>query len=619
MSEYEDVTFDIEANNLLNEESIDYCSSPYTLKEDFAVHCIVVEEHSTGNIIAFYDGPTYELDGRRYEEEIEGYVYILENYAPVSYTHLQLNKFREYVEQKKIRKVIGHNIINFDLLVCKLYFGMDYEVSPDLWCGKEVVFEDTLVKSKTLNPDRFDGHSLDSLSAKTNIRKVDFRPNMRGDEKFKHFAADMLYYNIYDVKSNTAVDKYLEKEREGWNWDGPLELEKAVAEIITRQSHRGFWFNQELAQRNVEELDALMQERIQKIEPLLPPRPATKKFLAEHTPPVVQRTKKGEGPISAVMTKWVEKHGGKVLSDTQVEVFGKVYDLPIEREPLVTHMKATINDVTHIKGWLVEMGWSPMEYKERDLGTDTKKQKLPVEKFQEAVKRYVDQTLSSPFKEDRLAHLKTTESKLLNHLLGKQGKMCKVLTNPSLTVGQDKNICPNLEALSEKFPYAQDIVEYFTYRHRRNSILGGGAVWDEDDDDQEFEKGYMANVRKDGRIPTPADTCGAATSRFKHRVVCNVPRVSSLYGDKMRALFGVDKGFYQLGFDFDSLEARMEAHYAWKYDPTKEYCDSLLLEKPRDVHSRTAKKISEIIGRDFARQTAKNVKYGLIVGPYKTM
>ena len=107
-------------------------------------------------------------------------------------------------------------------------------------------------------------------------------------------------------------------------------------------------------------------------------------------------------------------------------------------------------------------------------------------------------------------------------------------------------------SLKETFPYAEDIVHFLTYQHRRNSILGGGFDPDEDDED-DFEKGYLANARQDGRISTPADSCGCGTSRFKHRVVANIPRVTSLYGEKMRGMFGVSPDFIQFGYDFDSL------------------------------------------------------------------
>jgi len=179
-------------------------------------------------------------------------------------------------------------------------------------------------------------------------------------------------------------------------------------------------------------------------------------------------------------------------------------------------------------------------------------------------------------------------------------------------VGQDKELCPSLESMSEKFPYAKDIVEYLTYRHRRNTILGGNVGWDEV---EEAEKGYLANIREDGRIPTPADTQGCSTSRFTHKIVANVPRPSSLYGAKLRGLFTAGEGCYQIGYDFPSLEARVEAHFCDKYDEEgKPYCKSLLQEKPFDVHSLTAKVISEKLGIEFSRTNAKSVRYCLAYG-----
>ena len=51
--------------------------------------------------------------------------------------------------------------------------------------------------------------------------------------------------------------------------------------------------------------------------------------------------------------------------------------------------------------------------------------------------------------------------------------------------------------------------------------------------------------------------------RFKHRVVTNVPRVTSPGGEELRACFGVDheNGRIQFGFDFASLEAVMQGKY----------------------------------------------------------
>lgn len=633
------VAWDIEANNLLNENTIDYTSVPYKLKDTFKMH--VITAIVDGRVFCFYDGPTITLDGTRKSLSVGSVEYVLEaGYTPVKYVHKPLSAFPAFVQWiSEGSTVIAHNQIDYDLLAVKLYYGIDYAVEVDMsmdaplgddyWGGKKVIFDDTLVRSKTLNPDRFGGHSLDNLAKGGEHEKIQFRYHLPFSERFEHFGPDMLYYNIIDVKANIQVADTLDAEMKafGWGdkWERPIKLEKAVAELITRQSHRGFKFDSVLAEQNIGELDKLMEERRVKIEAILPEKPATKGFMKDFTPPKIQFKKNGEA--SAALLKFAENVGA-FIEGTKFVFRGVSYDLPLNGDPLVTTSTASINDTTFIKGWLVTLGWSPSEYKERDLTVDTKKIKLSKDKLEESFERYAEQTAYSPFAKDRCEHLgislrrnETPESikQRLLTLMRKRAERkggIKVLTNPSFTVGQEKEICPNLQALAdsnEQYACILDIVEYLTYRHRRNSILGGGAEWDED---EEPEKGYVSAVRSDGRIPTPADTCGAATSRMKHRVVANIPRVTSLYGDKMRGLFGVDEDCYQVGYDFDSLEAREEANFCWDFEngDEKEYCNSLLMDKPFDVHTRMAQKISEIIGREFARGPAKSVKYGATYG-----
>ena len=620
MNEIVDIVHDAESNGLLDNSTVDYTSSPWKLKDSFAMHVVSVQEWPSGQLIAFYDGPKIILDGRKHSTVIEGNTYVLENYTPLEYLHFPLHKFPDYIAKRKIRNATAHNGINFDLLAYKAYFGMEYSIGEDgvdTWCGNVVYHNDTLVKSKTLNPDRFGGHTLESLAKSAGgDQKVDFRPHLSKDEKFKHFAADMLYYNLYDLKSNRAVDLYLDKEIAGHNWQDAITLEKCVADLITRQSHRGFAFNVELAEKNIEELDALMLERKQRVEPVLPKKKATKTFMKDFTPPKNQFKKNGE--LSAHMENFIKKIGAEVKDANTIVFNGQEFTLPLtEGESLVAEVPASIDDTTHIKEWLVSLKWRPSEWKEKDLTVDTRKQKLSEQKYAEAVTRYVEQTLASPLCEERCDYLECTPRTLMSTLMGKNIKRpVRVLTNPSFTKGQDKEMCPDLERISEDFPYAKDVVEYLTYKHRRNSILGGGLDWE---DGEEAEKGYMAAVRDDGRIPTPADTCGAATSRMKHRITANIPRVTSLYGGNMRGLFMADpENCYQIGYDFASLEARIEAHYCYRYEKEKggkrEYCESLLLEKPNDVHSVLSRKITEIIGKPFERSPAKSVKYGCTYG-----
>ena len=76
----------------------------------------------------------------------------------------------------------------------------------------------------------------------------------------------------------------------------------------------------------------------------------------------------------------------------------------------------------------------------------------------------------------------------------------------------------------------------------------------------------------------------------------------------MRSLFGCGENAYQLGFDFASLEARIQGHYIMPYEGGKELAYTLLAEKPNDVHSVTAKQLG------ISRNDAKSVNYAILYG-----
>lgn len=599
---------DIEASNLLNHESIDYLKAPYELKPTYNVWCLVERDIDNPLLVRRYVG---------------------------------LEEIRKWIEEElpKITMLVAHNGIDFDFLVLKLLFREKFNyvfsaITGELSTlnGRPVEIVDTLVVSKCLNPDRYGGHSLDEWGKRLGEPKTDWRSeavalglipyNAPKGAEFQQYHPRMLAYCEQDTAVNVKVFWALVEEMGEWNWSDALCLEHYQRDITTRQSHRGFAFNSELAEENIRFLDAKMEEIRQIVEPLLPPKPMGKTALKAYLPPKIQFKKNGE--ISAVMFKWMEKHNGRWVWNEDrggyVASFyseAKVWNLPMDCEvPIKTHEPATVKDTTHIKGYLVSLGWKPTQYKERDLTCDAKKQKLSQEKFEAAVERYVEQTLESPFCADRCAELDVHPNSLRTFLLRhKIERPLKVYTNPTITVGMEKEIDPALLELADQFPHAKLVSEYLTYAHRRNSILGGGVDPDEIEEDDEFAgKGFIAagRVAVDGRIPTPADTCGAGTSRFKHKLVANIPRVTSLFGKEMRGMFGVDvdDGFIQLGYDFDSLEANIEAHYVYKYPGGPEYGVSLTAEKPNDCHSVLARKISELLGRTFPRGPAKNVKYG---------
>ncbi len=592
------LVWDLETKNLLNAQSVDYNASPYRLKDNRFIHCGGFRDINSDKRWTFVGEQCYK-------------------------------EMKEFLLEEDIDEMIGHNTINFDHLVIKAALGINYTIGgdgvPDTMGGRDIILTDTLVMSKTLNPDRMQ-HSIDYFGSIIGLEKINWRAKAielglidakdpKGAE-FRLYHPEMAVYMDRDIDVNVKVYEWLMREWGDWNWTNAYELEKAVAEIITRQEHRGFWFDRDKAVEYVKDLDEKMEALRVVVEPLIPPKPLTKGDLDFYTPVEKQFKKNGE-PVAHILN-FAKRHGGEfkeVEGVWQGELYGVLHTLPMPSEPLFTHQPAKIDDTLHIKEWLVGLGWKPTQYKERDLTVDSKKKKVTKEKFVKAAEKWVDQTFASNFKKDRLESIDksyhTSRDNLVASIISNDHmkRPFIVYTNPTLTVGMEKDIDPALLDMSDKFSHAKEISLYLTYKHRRNSILGGGI---DPDADEDMEKGWLSaeRIEIDHRIPTPADTCGAGTSRFKHRLVANVPRVTSTYGKEMRGLFGVDDGYYQVGYDFDSLEAKIESHYVYKYPGGPEYGVSLTAEKPNDCHTVLAKAISELLGRPFPRGTAKNVKYG---------
>ena len=91
---------------------------------------------------------------------------------------------------------------------------------------------------------------------------------------------------------------------------------------------------------------------------------------------------------------------------------------------------------------------------------------------------WLDQTFDEgKYKYHRLKELDLGSSKeqvrkkLLKDLEG--DRPVRVPTSPSVRVGVEKELCPNLVALGDKVAFANDFSLYLTYRHRKSSIAGG--------------------------------------------------------------------------------------------------------------------------------------------------
>lgn len=280
------IVWDIESTSFLDHTAIDYTSSPYKLFDTFKIHCIAAKDIDTNEVYTFVG------------EEVK-------------------TKFPEFF--KKATVVIAHNQINFDLLAIKLYLGIDYTIGDtDTIDGKPVEILDTLIISKVLNPDRYGGHSIDAWGKTLGLEKIDWRSkaielglitkDSPDGEEFKVYHPAMLEYNIRDVEVNHLVYIALMKEWGNWDWTDAFKLEQSVAEIITRQQHRGFWFDTEKAEACVRDLDEKMTTIRDLVEPLIPPKQLPKTKQKEYTPPVTQFLKNGLPNVH--IKNFVAKHNG---------------------------------------------------------------------------------------------------------------------------------------------------------------------------------------------------------------------------------------------------------------------------------------------------------------------
>lgn len=560
------VIIDIESNNFL-QKGLDYSRTPYKLKPTYQVWCVVCRDVVTDEVFKFVGFDQITKDLRYFLRECD--------------------------------EVIGHNIIAFDLPVLFLWAGITYRVGyvdgDDMVAGHLCKITDTLVLSKLLYSDTINGHSLEDWGNRLGNYKQSFH-------SFDEYSEEMLDYCVQDTSVNRSMYFKFMEEMKSWKWGRAFRMESKLADIQLAQELYGFRFYRERALSAVEELTALMEQKRAIVDPHLPPKTLNKGEQKEYIPPKLQFKK--DGSPSANMEKFAAKHGWKLVEREEWQLEGlQTWTLPLPAEkPLITKGIASVEDNDHVKGYLLDLGWVPKAWKERDLTVDSKKHKRTKEEFETAVKRYVEQTLNGPYKTHRLELLGVDEDmlewKLLSHPDIK--KPLRVPTSPQVTLPPEKELCPGLVILGERVAFARDFADFMTYRHRKNSIAGGV------DEDGEPSSGFLVAQREeDGRIPTPADTNGCNTGRYQHRVVCNIPRASSLYGETMRGLFGVADNKYQLGFDFASLEARIEGHYVYRYPGGPELAAALLLEKPHDIHTKMAKKLG------VTRDAAKSINYAL--------
>ena len=191
-----------------------------------------------------------------------------------------VSTFSQYIKDMGECKVIGHNIIAFDIPVCERLLGTDFSKC-------EVV--DTLVMSRLSQPSRDGGHSLESWGDKLNFAKGDY-------DDWLNFSQAMVDYGKQDVALNERVYQILLNELTGFG-SPCLVLEHQTQAIIARQIKRGWTLDQEKSFVLLAELKEKKYELEDKVHEVFKPLPV---FLKQVTPKI-----KKDGTMSVVGLKFL--------------------------------------------------------------------------------------------------------------------------------------------------------------------------------------------------------------------------------------------------------------------------------------------------------------------------
>jgi DNA polymerase-1 len=230
-------------------------------------------------------------------------------------------------------KLVGHNILCYDLPVIKTIAGVD------LFSTKIV---DTLVLSRLFNPTREGNHGLESWGYRLGFPKGDF-----GDQEdaWECYTPEMLDYCKRDVLLNLKVYNVLRQESRGFTPQS-VRLEHETAKIVNQQRINGFLLNE----RKAHMLIAQFEERLFNLK-----EEVQEEFLSTVTTQILtpQFTKSG-----ALAKTAKDQHGkGVRLTDQEYNALSKRG--AVTRD---TYKEFNLGSRKQIGEYLIAFGWKPKTF-----------------------------------------------------------------------------------------------------------------------------------------------------------------------------------------------------------------------------------------------------------------
>ena len=210
-----------------------------------------------------------ETDGLKLPDITKIHVVSLYDTDTKQYKTFSKHQVPEAIKIMNNQKVIGHNVIKYDIPVIQKFFP---EFKPS------EVF-DTLIVSNLLYPDiyqidKFTKGLPRKLRGKQSLESWGYRLKILKGEFGKHtdwstWSPEMAEYCEQDVRVTVSLYEYLLSKDLPWK---AIELEQEVAKIIQRQEAYGFYFDVDKAKELYEELLERLHVVEEELQKAFPPK-----------------------------------------------------------------------------------------------------------------------------------------------------------------------------------------------------------------------------------------------------------------------------------------------------------------------------------------------------------
>jgi len=226
-------------------------------------------------------------------------------------------------------KLIGHNIIGFDIPVIKKLTGVDLS-------NKKII--DTLVLSRLFNPVREGNHGLESWGYRLNYPKIKFTD-------YDIFSQEMVTYCERDVLLNKKVYDVLSKEKNGFSRDS-INLEQSIANILNKQRDKGFLLDVKFASLLLATLKDKLDATVIEVH---------KEFKPEEHTLVLYPIKTSAGKLSKMA---VDSDG------TKYRLNSDEYDLLNQQDEIhrISRTEFNLGSRKQIGEYLQKFGWKPKKF-----------------------------------------------------------------------------------------------------------------------------------------------------------------------------------------------------------------------------------------------------------------